>query len=196
MNRIYVYVGLAFVASFAGVSWAARGFPVGIGPSQVALTTGEQDPATKRENERIMRSLDTIKNEALQAATGFALSPCDSTMKQNLVDAVTAYVHAWQIKLDCPRIANMPIVCSQEKMKTAVAAFSTPLDQRVTDAIMQAFDQPGITIADFPESIRFDMLRFGGPALRPGYLSTCQTRTPVYRTTRPSMPARTPTANR
>ena len=196
MNRIYVYVGLAFVASFAGVSWAARGFPVGIGGSQVVLTTGDQDQATKRENERIMRSLDTIKNDALQAATGFALSPCDSTMKQNLVDATTAYVHAWQIKLDCPRLANMTIVCSQEKLKAAVAAFSTPLDQRVTDAFLQAFDQPGITIADFPESIRFDMLRFGGPALRPGYVSTCQTRTPVYRTTRPSMPARTPTASR
>ena len=80
MNRIYVYVGLAFVASFAGVSWAARGFPIGIGSSQVVLTTGNQDQATKRENERIMRSLDTIKNDALQAATGFALSPCDSTM--------------------------------------------------------------------------------------------------------------------
>jgi hypothetical protein len=195
MNRIYVYVGLAFVASFAGVSWAARGFPVSIGASKIALTTGDQDPATKRENERIMRSLDTIKNDALQAATGFALSPCDSTMKQNLVDALTAYVRAWQVKLDCPRIASMPI-CSQEKLQAAVAAFSTPLDQRVTDAVMQAFDQPGITITDFPESIRFDMLRFGGPALRPGYVSTCQTRTPVYRTTRPSMPARTPTANR
>jgi hypothetical protein len=196
MNRIYLYVGLAFVASFAGVSWAARGFPLGIGGSQVVLTTGDQDTATKRENERIMRSLDSIKNDALQAATGFALSPCDSTMKQNLVEALTAYVHAWQIKLDCPRIANMPIVCSQEKLKAAVAAFSTPLDQRVADAFLQAFDQPGITIADFPESIRFDMLRFGGPALRPGYLASCQTRTPVYRTTPLSMPARTPTASR
>jgi hypothetical protein len=196
MNRIYVYVGLAFVASFAGVSWAARGFPVGFGGAPVVLTTGDQDQATKRENVRIMRSLDTIKNDALQAATGFALSPCDSTMKQNLVDALTAYVRAWQIKLDCPRLANMTMSCTQEKLKTAVAAFSTPLDQRVTDAVAQAFDQPGITIADFPESIRFDMLRFGGPALRPGYLPTCETRAPVYRITRPSVPARTPTASR
>src|SRR3954464_4668681 len=136
MNRIYVYVGLAFVASFAGVSWAARGFPVSIGGSQAGLPTGDQDQATKRENERIMRSLDTIKNDALQAATGFALSPCDSTMKQNLVEALTAYVRAWQIKLDCPRIANTPIVCSQENLTAAVASFSTPLDQRVTDAVL------------------------------------------------------------
>jgi hypothetical protein len=176
MKRIYLYVALAFVASFAGVSWAARGFPVSIGSRQTVFTTPSDDQGKKRENERVMRSLDTIKFEALQAATGFALSPCDSTMKQNLVEAVTAYVHAWQIKLDCPRPANMPIVCSQEKLKAAVATFSTPLDQRLTDAVAQAFDQPGITIADFPESIRFDMLRFGGPALRPGYLPACEPR--------------------
>ncbi len=174
MNRIYVYVALAFVASFAGVSWAARGFPVSIGSWQTVFASPSDDQSKKRESERVMRSLDTIKNEALQAATGFALSPCDSTMKQNLVEALTAYVRAWQIKLDCPRLANMTIVCSQEKLKAAVATFSTPLDRRLTDAVAQAFDQPGITIADFPESIRFDMLRFGGPALRPGYLPACE----------------------
>jgi hypothetical protein len=180
MNRIYVYVGLAFVASFAGVSWAARGFPVGIGASQMVLTTGDQDQVTKRENERIMRSLDTIKSEALQAATGFALSPCDSTMKQNLVEALTAYVRAWQIKLDCPRLANMPILCSQEKLRAAVIAFSTPLDRRVADAMAQAFSQSGITSADFSESIRYDMLRFGGPALQPGDSPVCETRPRPY----------------
>jgi hypothetical protein len=182
MKRIYLYVALAFVASFAGASWAARGFPVGIGSWQAVFTasSGDQgvrdEQSKKRESERVMRSLDTIKNEALQAATGFALSPCDSTMKQNLVEALTAYVHAWQIKLDCPRLANKPTVCSQEKLKAAVATFSTPLDQRVADAVSQAFDQPGITIADFSESIRYDMLRFGGPALRPGYSPVCEPR--------------------
>ncbi len=100
MNRIYVYVALAFVASFAGVSWAARGFPVSVGSWQAVLTTpsgdhGVGDDQSKvREIQRVARSLDTIKNEALQAATGFALSPCDSTMKQNLVEALTAYVRA------------------------------------------------------------------------------------------------------
>jgi hypothetical protein len=172
MNRIHIYVVLAFVASFAGASWAARGFPVSIGTRQIQGVKNAERiaPVDKAP------SLDTIKSEALQAATGFALSPCDSTMKQNLVAALTAYVHAWQIKLDCPRLANMPIVCSQEKLKAAVATISTPLDQRLTDAVAQAFDQPGITIADFPESIRFDMLRFGGPALRPGYLPVCDPR--------------------
>jgi hypothetical protein len=176
MKRIYVYVALAFVASFAGVSWAARGFPVSIGSWQTVFTTPSDDQGKKRESERVMRSLDTIKNEALQAATGFALSPCDSTMKQNLVEALTAYVHAWQIKLDCPRIANMPIFCGEEKLRAAVATFSTPLDQRLAEAMAQAFSQPGITSADFSESIRYDMLRFGGPALRPGDSPVCETR--------------------
>jgi hypothetical protein len=149
MKRIYLYVALAFVASFAGASWAARGFPVGIGSWQAVFATSSGDQGVrdeqskKRESERVMRSLDTIKNEALQAATGFALSPCDSTMKQNLVEALTAYVHAWQIKLDCPRLANKPTVCSQEKLKAAVATFSTPLDQRVADAVSQTGEYPG-----------------------------------------------------
>ena len=185
MNRIYVYVALAFVASFAGVSWAARGFPVSIGSWQAVLTTGDPGPKDDqgkiREVQRVARSLDTIKNEALQAATGFALSPCDSTMKQNLVEALTAYVHAWQVKLDCPRIANMPIFCGEEKLRAAVAAFSTPLDRRVTDAMAQAFSQPGITSADFSESIRYDMLRFGGPALQPGDSPVCEIRRPTIR---------------
>ena len=180
MKRIYVYVALAFVASFAGVSWAARGFPVSMGARPTVAASGDHgvrdDQDKQQENERVLRSLDTIRNEALQAATGFALSPCDSTMKQNLVDALTAYLHAWQIKLGCPKVANMPVVCTQEKLKAAVATFSTPLDLRLTDAVAQAFEQPGITIADFPESIRYDMLRFGGPALRPGYLQTCEPR--------------------
>ena len=141
---------------------------------------GADDPPSIRAREkcgeiqRVARSLDTIKQEALQAATGFALSPCDSTMKQNFVEALTAYVRAWQIKLDCPRLANMPMFCGEEKLRAAVAAFSTPLDGRVAAAVAQAFSQPGITIADFSETIRYDMLRFGGPALQPGISPVCE----------------------
>jgi hypothetical protein len=175
MNRIYIYVALAFVASFAGVSWAARGFPVSIGSQRIALTIPDQGAKNAARGAPGDKgpSLDTIKLEALQAATGFALSPCDSTMKQNLVEAMTAYVHAWQVKLDCPRVANIPI-CGEEKLKAAVVAFSTPLDRRLAVAVAQAFSQPGITIADFSETIRYDMLRFGGPALRPGYSPVCE----------------------
>src|SRR4051812_47318737 len=174
MNRIYIYVALAFVASFAGVSWAARGFPVGIGSEKLVLTT--PDRSSKSAPGDKGPSLETIKLEALQAATGFALSSCDSTMKKNLVDAMTAYVRAWQVKLDCPRMANIPMFCGETKLRAAVEAFSTPLDQRIAVAAAQAFSQPGITSADFSESIRYDMLRFGGPALQPGSWATCEPR--------------------
>ena len=174
MNRIYIYVALAFAASFAGVSWAARGFPVSVGSEKMVFTS--PDRGSKNAPGDKGPSLDTIKLEALQAATGFALSPCDSTMKQNLVEAMTAYVHAWQVKMDCPRLANVPMFCGDEKLRAAVVAFSTPLDSRLAVAVAQAFSQPGITIADFPETIRYDMLRFGGPALRPGYSPVCEPR--------------------
>jgi len=180
MKRTYVYVALAFVASFAGVSWAARGFPIGIGSRQTVFATSSGGQGTKNAERAAPAdrapSLETIRQEALQAATGFALSPCDSTMKQNLIEAVTAYVRAWQLKLDCPRLANMPTSCIDEKLKAAVIAFSTPVDQRLAVALEQAFSQPGITSADFSESIRYDMRRFGGPALQPGYLPVCEPR--------------------
>src|SRR4051794_13652991 len=35
--------------------------------------------------------LDALRMDALQAATAYKLSPCDKTMKQNLVEALTAY---------------------------------------------------------------------------------------------------------
>jgi hypothetical protein len=120
-------VALAFVASFACVSWAARGFPVSIGSWQMTFITPSTDLGARNdEKKRVTASLDTIKLDTLQAATGFALSPCDSTMKRNLVEALTAYIKAWQIKLDCPRPANMLILCSGETVKAAVAAFSPP----------------------------------------------------------------------
>src|SRR4051812_7369805 len=178
MNRIYIYVALAFVASFAGVSWAARGFPVSVGSEKMALTTPDRGAKNAGHGAPgdTGPSLDTIKLEALQAATGFALSSCDSTMKKNLVDAMTAYVRAWQVKLDCPKMANIPMFCGETKLRAAVEAFSTPLDQRIAVAAAQAFSQPGITSADFSESIRYDMLRFGGPALQPGSWATCEPR--------------------
>ena len=41
----------------------------------------------------------------------------------------------------------MPTSCTDEKLKAAVIAFSTPVDQRLAVALEQAFSQPGITSA-------------------------------------------------
>lgn len=182
MIRFILYVCMAFITAFVGVTWAERGFPLHLaGPLSVAslqptvtATFGDQ---SAKDYERKMweaahtsqsdndSKLDKIRLEALQAATAYALSPCDETMKSNLVAAVTAYTRAWQERMDCPRPMNMLMFCGDEKLKEVAATFSTPLDIRVQDALREAFDQRGIVKADFPDSVRSDMLQFAGPGL-------------------------------
>jgi len=188
MNRFYLYVAMAFVTTFVGVSWAARGFPVGLfGPENVSRPEIVQPPPAlvnstfgdehakqyerkMWESEHTAQSdgdpvLDKLRLESLQAANAYAMSPCDSTMKQNLIEALTAYTRAWQKKMDCPRPQNMLMFCSDEKVKAASETFSTPLDIRVKAAFHEAFEQHGVVRADFPADIRFDMLQFAGPGL-------------------------------
>jgi hypothetical protein len=109
--------------------------------------------------------LDTIRLDALQAATAYAMSPCDETMKSNLIAALTAYTRAWQEKMDCPRPQNMLMFCGDKKLKEVAETFSTPLDIRVKEAMDRAFEQRGIVKTDFPASVRFDVLQFAGPGL-------------------------------
>lgn len=176
MTRLYFYVVIAFATSFVAVSWAARGFPMHwSGPLSslqptITSTFGNQSAQDyerkKRESGHTAQSdtnpsLDKIRLEALQAATGFEMSPCDSTTKKNLIEALTAYTRAWQTKLDCP----VKMLCNDEKLKAAAEAFSTPLDLRVREALEKAFTQPGIAKTDFPASVRFDILQFAGPGL-------------------------------
>jgi hypothetical protein len=182
MVRFILYVCMAFVTAFVGVSWASRGFPmrfsgpVTVGPLQptVTATFGGQ---SARDHERKMWEaehtaqsdknprLDKIRLETLQAANAYAMSPCDKTMKSNLIEAVTAYTRAWQKKIDCPRPMNMLLFCSDAKLKEAAATFATPLDIRVKAALHEAFDQRGVVKADFPADMRFDVLQFAGPGL-------------------------------
>jgi hypothetical protein len=181
MTRLYFYVVMAFATSLVAVSWAAHGFPmqwsgpVSVSSLQPTVTStfGDQSAEDyerkKRESEHAAQSdtnpsLDRIRLEALQAATGFEMSPCNSTMKKNLIEALTAYTRAWQTKLDCP----VKMLCTDEKLKAAAEAFSTPLDLRVRAALERAFTQPGIVKTDFPASVRFDMLQFAGHGLWAG----------------------------
>jgi hypothetical protein len=59
----------------------------------------------------------------LQAGNAYAMSPCDETMKSNLIAAVTAYTRAWQEKMDCPRPQNMLMFCSDKKIKEVADTF-------------------------------------------------------------------------
>lgn len=190
MNRFYIYVAMAFVSTFVGVSWAARGFPVGFSqPASIAqqpASTVQPLPALvdstfgdehAKQYERKMweaqhtaqsdgdAALDKLRLDALQAANAYAMSPCGDITKQNVIEALTAYTRAWQKKIDCPRPQHMMMFCGDDKMKAVHEAFSTPLDVRVQAALAEAFEQHGVVQADFPEDVRFDMLQFSGPGL-------------------------------
>jgi hypothetical protein len=100
MMRFILYVSMAFITAFVGVTWAARGFPVqlfgpvSVGRLQPTLTTTFGDNSSEKKREALVEQQlqdpenakrNPLRADALQAATGFALSPCDKTMKANLV---------------------------------------------------------------------------------------------------------------
>lgn len=120
MTRFVVVVCIAFVTTFVGVSWAIRGFPMRTPAPQLIAqvpalvdTTFGDDHAKEFERkawiaEHTSQSdknpkLDALRLDALQAATAYKMSPCDKTMKKNLVDAVTAYTRAYIAGLPPPR---------------------------------------------------------------------------------------------
>jgi hypothetical protein len=181
MGRFLLYTVMAFTTAFVGISWAVRGFPVSsakpqfVAPLRATVDSrfeyGDPVELQHKEQERLRAvqsdedpKLDAIRMDALQAANAYEMSPCDATMKSNLIGALTVYTRAWQNKLDCARPFGMPIGCDK-KLEDTAAAFSTPLDLRLRNALQAAFDQKGIVKADFPDDVRFDVLQFAGSGL-------------------------------
>lgn len=177
MVRFTVYVAMAFVIAFVGVSWAVRGFPMWsrspvaqLQPTALSKFGDTEDTGEKRkEREAIAQAesvrdpaLDKIRLDALQAANAYSLSPCDKTIKTNLVAALTAYTQAWQRVLSC---TSSRMFCPDANRARAAATFSTSLDNRVKEAVGKAFEQKGIVKADFPSSVQFDMLLVAGQNL-------------------------------
>jgi hypothetical protein len=180
MTRFILYVGMAFITAFVGVTWAARGFPVHfsgpeiVGQLQPTVTATFGDQSAKDYERKMWEAEHTaqsdkdpklynIRLEALQAANAYTMSPCGEITKLNLIAAVTAYTRAWQKKMDCPRPQNMLMFCGDKKLKEVAA--TTPLDIRVKAALHEAFEQRGIVKADFPADMQFDVLQFAGPGL-------------------------------
>ena len=102
---------------------------------------------------------EALRLAALQAANAFALSPCDATMKKNLVEALSAYAKAWTEMAGCKFG-----VCGGDdrRIDTAAASFSTPSDMRVREAMRAAFAKGGISRDDFPGSIRLWVMMLAG----------------------------------
>src|SRR5216684_8207228 len=147
MVRFVLYTSMAFITAFVGVFWAMRGFPVdfsgpvSVSPLQPTVTATFGDQSAKTYERKMWEAahtsqsdknpeLDQLRLDTLQAANAYAMSPCDTTMKSNLIAALTAYTRAWQEKLDCPVL----MLCNDKKLKEAADTFSTPLDIRIKEA--------------------------------------------------------------
>lgn len=161
--RFGLLAAAAFVMAFAGIGWAARGFPV-LSVTQAlpdARIPAFADSVEKGRREAFVHAhtaqgdgnaeREPLRLALAQAATAFALSPCDPTMKRNLVAALSAYAKAWSDMAGCSFA-----LCGYDdrKIDAAAAAFSTAADKRVRDAVASAFEKGGIAIEDFPAAIR------------------------------------------
>src|SRR3954468_14483260 len=117
MNTIrftLIAIGL-FTLTFAGISWANRGFPL------MAMRAEPMKPdariATIKQslNKTIHKEWESpsaaqgdgdptreaLRLALLQAANAFAVSPCDATMKSELIEALAAYTRAWTDMAGC-----------------------------------------------------------------------------------------------
>ena len=174
-----------FGLTFVGISWANKGFPVMAMRAEpmkpdVRVPTFEES-VTKGvrkdwENSKTAQGDGDPKREALrlaalQAANAYALSPCDATMKKNLVEALSAYAKAWSDMAGCKFF-----VCGGDdrKIDTAATNFSTPSDMRVREAVRAAFEKGGISREDFPGSIRLWVTMLAGDPGDPE--SACSTK--------------------
>jgi hypothetical protein len=173
-----------FALTFVGISWANKGFPVmamRAEPMKPDARVPTFEESVKKgirkdwENSKTAQGDGDPQREALrlalvQAANAFALSPCDATMKKNLVEALSAYAKAWSDMAGCKFF-----VCGGDdrKVDTAAARFSTPADMRVREAVRAAFEKGGVSREDFPGSIRLWVTMLAGDPGDP--VSACAT---------------------
>lgn len=175
-----VAVGL-FALAFVGMSWGTKGLPfmaVKVEPMKpdARIPTFEEsvkkgirkdwnDSKTNQSDGNKER--DNLRLALLQASIGYKLSPCDPMMKKHLVAAVTNYTQAWQALYRCKAGVGGCPRNEDERIDAAAAAFQTPADVRVHEALREAYEQGGVGPADFPKSVRdniylFSRMPFGG----------------------------------
>jgi hypothetical protein len=165
-------VALAGGIGFAGVSWLSAGAPV----VRVAVTPMQPSPGLPTFAESVERGArkdwvesktsagdndrerDGLRLELMQAANAYSLSPCSPVTKANLVKALTTYASAVAAKTGCGYM-----MCGGEaRVRIGSEMFSTPLDKRAREAVADAFDKGGITVKEFPSSLRLTLLTVVG----------------------------------
>jgi hypothetical protein len=170
-----------FAFAFIGISWSQKSLPV-VAIEAEPMKPDARTPAFEKnanqgirkdwENSKTAQSdgdkaRDQLRIELMQASIGYKLSPCDATMKRNLVSAVTNYTKAWHAKLNCqPGVDGCPVK-EDERFEAARGAFKTPADVRVHRELREAYELGGVTKADFPDIGRdaflFSGMPFGDP---------------------------------
>ena len=174
-------VGL-FALAFIGISWGNKGFPVltlGVRPLKPDARIPTFEESVKQgirkdwENSKTNQSdgnreRDKLRLELLQASTAYELSPCDGTIKSNLVKALTDYTQAWQAMAFCKAGVDGCPASSDDRLDTAAAAFKTPADVHMHEALRKAMRQGGVAREDFPSSVRKYVFAWGGvPSTEP-----------------------------
>jgi hypothetical protein len=175
-------VGL-FALAFVGVSWVKKGLPimtVGVVPLKPDARIPTFEESVQKDVRRDWETShtwqsdgdqerDELRGDLLQASTGYELSPCGDATKKALVAAMTRYTNAWFKMAHCtPGVGGCPSRSVSDRLDAAAAAFKTPADVHVREALRKAIEQGGITPEDFPSSIReyvfmWTGVPFGGP---------------------------------
>jgi hypothetical protein len=174
--RFALVVAGLFGLAFVGVSWARAGFPV-VTFGVAELKPNPRLPTFDEAREKAIRQdwvnsktnqsdgnveRDKLRADLLQASTAYKMSPCDDTMKKNLVAALSNYVTAWLDMAFCqPGSAGCPS-SSDERLDTAAAAFKTPADLNMHKVLHEAIQQGGISREDFPAAIRRHVFQMSG----------------------------------
>lgn len=159
--RLAAVAGTLFVISYGGVAWVMAGTPlVGAAREQPPIRLAAA-PASAPGHEMSSPALpagdghpqrDKLRLDALAASTAYALTPCDETARAVMVRAVSSYAQAWADMMGCG-----PDGCDYRKINPTAAAFSTPLDLQLREAVTAAFDKRGVSIDDFPSALRINV---------------------------------------
>jgi hypothetical protein len=186
MTRVLSFLSLlatGFAVGYIAIAWvSARGpLPVPLvtvrplQPSTAIPTFAEAAERVQREpapNQTLQSDndpgRDALRLDAMQAANAFKQSPCDRTMRENLIKALMAYAKAWAEKSGCGTFG-----CGgSARVELAAQMFSTPLDLRVREAVHEAFAEGGITVDDFPRNLHLTVAMIAQDRGNP---SSCQT---------------------
>ena len=166
-NLRFVLIAIAlFAGTFAGVSWASRGFPVTamrVEPVKPDVRTADREDRVKPPQQQgpaaepVARlelpphatdpaprqgvGRDQLALTAIQAAQAYARSPCNGAAKVAFVVAASTYLRA----------------------KATDADTLSATDNRANEAIKVAFDTGGIRRDEFPAGTELSIDMASGP---------------------------------